>query len=360
MFPYKELQQVHLEITNNCQASCPMCARNIQGGLDNPLIKTQNWTFQDYQIVMNEQLLSHLDGLYFCGNFGDPLLNNDLIDMCAYSTIVNPNLNIRIHTNGSLRNTKWWKKLASVLPKEHNVVFAIDGLEDTHALYRVGTDYNQILKNAVDFITEGGNAEWCFIKFKHNEHQVETARNIAKQLGFKSFTVKNSSRFLLEPKLDVLDKNGLVTHTIEPATEVPIQFIDRKIIESYKEILKNTTIDCQSYNQREIYIDAYKNVFPCCWLASIPYTVVETDSSIEPVRLEILKQYHDLVNTLGGLDKLNAINNTVESIIDSVEYQTVWDEYWTNKKLITCARTCGVSNVEFARPRDQIQEKNNL
>ena len=360
MFPYKELKQVHLEITNNCQASCPMCARNIQGGLENPLIKLNDWSLDDYMKVMNVELLSQLDGIYFCGNFGDPLLNNDLLDMCAYSTIINPNLNLRIHTNGSLRNSKWWTKLASVLPEQHNVVFALDGLADTHDLYRVGTDYNQILRNASAFINAGGKAEWCFIKFKHNEHEVEQAKEIAKQLGFQKFTVKNSSRFLLEPKIDVLDKNGKVTHIIEPSSDIPIKFIDRKIIESYKDIMKDTVIDCQAYNQREIYIDAYKNVFPCCWLASIPYTVVENGGPIEPVRLEILKQYHNLVNTLGGIDKLNAINNTVESIVNSEAYQTAWTEYWTTNKLITCARTCGVSNVEFAKPRNQVQEITNL
>lgn len=356
MFPFKELKQVHLEISNNCQASCPMCARNIQGGLDNPLIKINDWSLQDYKTVMYQSLIEQLDGIYFCGNFGDPLLNSNLIDMCEYTAITNPKINLRIHTNGSLRNSAWWKKLASVLPKEHNVVFAIDGLEDTHSLYRVGTDYHQILHNATEFINAGGIAEWCFIKFKHNEHQVSEAKSIAKSMGFQKFTVKNSSRFLLEPKIDVLSREGNVTHIIEPPSEIPVKFIDRKIIESYKEIIKDSVIDCQVYNQREIYIDAYKNVFPCCWLASIPYTVIENGGPIEPVRLEILKQYNDLVNTFGGIDKLSAINNKVEDIINSNVYQTVWTEYWTTKKLITCARTCGVSNVEFAKPRNQVQE----
>jgi MoaA/NifB/PqqE/SkfB family radical SAM enzyme len=360
MFPFKELKQIHLEITNNCQASCPMCARNIQGGLENPLIKTNSWTIDDYKAIMTETVLKQIEGLYFCGNFGDPLLNNDLIEMCRYTTQVNPNINLRIHTNGSLRNHTWWRELAMALPKVHNVVFAIDGLSDTHKLYRVGTDYHQILRNAKDFITSGGKAEWCFIKFKHNEHQVEMAKEIASELGFSRFSVKNSSRFLLEPKIDVLDKNGNITHIIEPASEIPVKFIDRKIIESYKEIVNNSHIKCQSYDLREVYIDSYKNLFPCCWLASIPYTQVEKDGPIHPVRVEILNQYNDLVNTMGGIDNLNCIKNKVEDIIDSNMFQTVWDEYWTTKKLITCARTCGVSNVEFAKPRDQLTETNEL
>lgn len=360
MFPFKELKQIHLEITNNCQASCPMCARNVNGGLPNPLIKIQNWTLDEYKTIMSETVLKQIDGLYFCGNFGDPLLNNDLIEMCRYTRDVNPDINLRIHTNGSLRNVEWWTELYSVLPERHNVVFALDGLEDTHSLYRVGTDYHQIIRNARAFIDAGGTAEWCFIKFRHNQHEEATARSRAKAMNFKTFTVKNSSRFLLEPQINVVDKHGNRTHYIEPPSEIPIKFIDKEIIMNYKEITEKSYIDCQSYNQREIYIDAYKNVFPCCWLASIPYTRVEQDDVVGTVRREMLSQYHDLVNSLGGIEKLNSINNTVESIIDSTEFQTVWDEYWTTKKLITCARTCGVSDVKFAKPRDQVTSNTEL
>jgi MoaA/NifB/PqqE/SkfB family radical SAM enzyme len=187
MFKFSQIKQVHLEITNNCQASCPMCSRNISGGLPNDLIKVHNWSLEDFKTIMNPTLLSQLHGYYFCGTFGDPMLNDNLIEMCRYSTEVAPNVQIAIHTNGSARSTKWWTELAQALPNDHFVVFALDGLADTQALYRVGTDFNKIIKNAKAFIDAGGKAEWCFIKFKHNEHQVEEARQMAKELGFAEF-----------------------------------------------------------------------------------------------------------------------------------------------------------------------------
>jgi hypothetical protein len=356
MFKFNELKEVHLEITNNCQASCPMCARNRNGGLDNPLIKLTDWTLDEFKTIMPARVLAQLTGFFFCGNFGDPILNKDLLEMCRYSTATNPNLNIRIHTNGSAKSTAWWTELVSVLPKTHCVVFALDGLQDTHHLYRIGTSFDNIIKNATAFIKAGGKAEWCFIKFKHNEHQVDEAKQMAKDLGFDAFVVKNSSRFLLEPKTDVLDKNGLLTHIIEPSTETPLKFLDKKAIESYKEIVSASVIDCQACNQKEIYIDAYRNVFPCCWLASLPYTYIDENAAFG-VRNEMLNQYYDLVKSLGGINKLNAVNNTIESIIDSNEYQTVWSTYWNEKKLITCARMCGRAEInDYAKSRDQQQE----
>lgn len=350
MFKFNELKQMHLEISNNCQASCPMCNRNVNGGLDNPLIKIRNWTLDEFKHIMSKEVLDQIDNYYLCGNFGDPILNNELIDMCRYSAAVSPDTHISIHTNGGARKTDWWIELAKELPKNHRVVFALDGLEDTHHLYRVGTRFETVIENARAFINAGGIAEWVFIKFKHNEHQVDIARKMASDLGFEKFTLKNSSRFILEPKVKVLDKQGNLMHYIEPASDVTMKFIDKKIIEAYKTIVEQSNIDCKVLKEREVYIDAFGDLYPCCWLASVPYSYINPDEAIE-VRLEMLKQHNEMIATLGNI---NALSSTVKDIVDSHAYQSVWNEYWTTNKLITCARTCGQSEVKFAQPRDQI------
>lgn len=349
MFNYSQLKSIHLEITNNCQASCPMCNRNINGGLDNPLIKIRNWTLDEFIRIMNPEVLNQIDGYYFCGNFGDPILNNDLIKMCAWSKTTAPDVRISVHTNGGARNTDWWSALAQALPTDHRVVFAIDGLEDTHHLYRVGTTYETVVENAQAFIKAGGKADWVFIKFKHNQHQVSEAEQRSIELGFKSFILKNSSRFILEPKVKVVNREGDTTHYVEPSTETIMKFIDKDTINAYKQNVEKSTISCKSQNNKEIYIDAFGDVFPCCWLANVPYSYVPPDEAFE-VRNEMLRQHRELVN---GLGNINSHSRSIKDIVDSIEYQSVWDTYWTTNKLITCARTCG-TNTDFAKPRDQI------
>jgi MoaA/NifB/PqqE/SkfB family radical SAM enzyme len=187
MFPFKDLKQIHLEITNNCQASCPMCSRNHHGGLENPLIKIQEWTLEDFKHIINQEVLDQIEHLYFCGNFGDPLLNNDLIDMCQYVTD-NSSVSIRIHTNGSLRNVDWWKKFGHKLNDiEHDVWFGIDGLAGVHEIYRQGTSFEKIINNAQSFISSGGYATWQFIPYKHNEHQIKDCLKLSQRLNFKKF-----------------------------------------------------------------------------------------------------------------------------------------------------------------------------
>jgi hypothetical protein len=350
MFKFEDIKQVHLEITNNCQASCPMCNRNIDGGLENPSIKITEWSLEDFKKIMTPDLLNQITGYYYCGTFGDPILNNNLIDMCQYSTEVAPNVNLAIHTNGGARGIDWWKRLAKAMPKDHRVVFALDGLEDTHHLYRVGTQFQTVIRNAKAFIDEGGIAEWVFIKFKHNQHQVDQARRMSEELGFKYFTLKNSSRFIIEPRQKVVDRDGNLTHYVEPATDSPLVFIDRSAIKQYKKIVDSSVITCKAQHDKEVYIDAYKDFYPCCWMANTPYTYIRDDEAA-PVRYEMKKQHNEMLERLG---KINLLERSLKDIIDSKEFQTMWNEYWYTNKMIVCARSCGNSEVNnFSKFKDQ-------
>ena len=351
MFKFNEIKSLHLEITNNCQASCPMCSRNVDSGLVNPLIKINEWSMDDFKSIMTEELLTQIHSYYYCGTFGDPILNDNLIDMCRYSTTVAPQVHVAIHTNGSARPVKWWQDLATALPKDHVVVFALDGLEDTQHLYRVGTNFKTIIRNASAFIKAGGNAHWCFIRFKHNEHQVDEARAMAEELGFSKFVLKNSSRFVLEPRKAVRDKTTeAVMYYVEPATDTPLKFIDQKVINSYKQILATSKISCKAKNDREIYIDAYRDFYPCCWMANIPYTPILNDG-VAHVRNEMKRQHDELMKKLGDV---NLISRPLKDLINSDEFQHMWDKYWNEDKLIVCARSCGESpDSNFAQTKDQ-------
>lgn len=354
MFKFTDLTQIHLEISNNCQASCPMCSRNSHGGLDNPLLTLNDWTLENFQNVMTARVLNQIHGFYFCGTFGDPIMNNNLIDMCRYATLTNKNIQVHIHTNGGARSRKWWSELAGVLPDNHLVVFGIDGLEDTNHLYRIGVRYETVIENAKSFIAAGGKAQWAFIRFRHNEHQLEKAREISQQLGFESFHHKESSRFILEPRVKVVNRQGEITHYIEPATDTPMKFIDKDAVSNYKSIVQSASIDCQVLKTKEIYIDAHGDLYACCWLANTPYTHISEDAAFE-VRRKIKQQHDNMVNKLG---EVNTFRRSVADIIDSEQYQKIWQDMWHGEnKNIICARSCGIhKDVDISNCSDQFLE----
>jgi hypothetical protein len=124
-----------------------MCSRNINGGGINPLIVNRDWTLEQFKIIMNPEVLTQINGFYLCGTFGDPMMNNDLLDMCRYAKEIKTDIQIHVHTNGGARKAEWWAELAKALPTNHMVTFGLDGLADTNHLLRQADRQNGPLLN---------------------------------------------------------------------------------------------------------------------------------------------------------------------------------------------------------------------
>ena len=216
-----KVTMLHVEPTSKCNASCPGCPRNNCGyGVKKSLI------LQDLDpdiIIAEANKLINLKVIHLCGNVGDAIaykyLNKAVDKIVAQNEFfriikANKHWTLSIATNGSLRSTKWWEELGKKcnlnLFKSHRIQFGIDGLEDTNHIYRQATNFNKIIDNAKAFIDAGGVAEWQYLKFKHNEHQVDEARQLANDIGFNRFFVqqpyitsayhwKTGEEFYLEP-----------------------------------------------------------------------------------------------------------------------------------------------------------------
>jgi MoaA/NifB/PqqE/SkfB family radical SAM enzyme len=346
-----------MELSTNCQAKCPMCARNIHGGADNPNLPIVDINLLLFKQIMTTEFLQQLTTISICGNFGDALLNNDLIPIVQYIADTNPDLTLDIHTNGSLRSNKWWEDFAHALPVNHLIHFGIDGLADTHSIYRIGTDFNKIIKNAKTFIDAGGKARWNFITFRHNEHQLEDARQLSKQLGFNSFQEKQTSRFIGNPWFDVMDNLGNVIYKLENPTEQKIVFIEKKTVDDYKEIIKNSKIICEVEDTKSVYIDGQGFLWPCCFVAGVRNHYSRPDMIVHNYTKDNIDSFNSMVDKFGGIEQFNLRKRSVKEIVDSTEWQTLWDDSFVNDKLPVCGRTCG----KFEEPivsqcRDQFLE----
>mgnify|MGYP003634578455 FL=1 len=148
------------------------------------------------------------------------------------------------------------------------------------------------------------------------------------------------------------DADGNTVRYLEPPTGSKINLITQDVIDNYQDILDASEIDCYVVQTKEIYIDAYKKVMPCCFLASTPYNYSTPNDIAKDIKRQIDLQYNDLIYDLGNT---NALNYSIKEIINSTSWQLVWDKYWNEKKLITCARTCGVNKL--SKPKDQFIQK---
>jgi hypothetical protein len=171
------------------------------------------------------------------------------------------------------------------------------------------------------------------------------------------FVLKTSNRFVGEPKFDVYDKDGNITHYLEPATDSKNKYIDKEFIPKIKEFVEDTRITCSALDKKEIYIDAWKKVFPCCFLGLPQIHRPPENVSLSETKNIVVKQNLHYVNRISQNDSNDASIKSIKDILNSNEWQSInWQkEYWTgDEKMIICARMCGKSEkIPLSSPSDQ-------
>ncbi len=379
MYKSSEITTVHLEVTERCNASCPQCARNINGGEVNPQLHNAELSLDDVRTILKPEFIKQLKRLYMCGNYGDPISANDTLEIFEYIRSHNDKMQLSFHTNASAKTPDWWSRLPAAMGKSHYVVFSVDGLEDTNHLYRQGTVWKKIMENARAFIAAGGRARWDYIVFGHNEHQVEEARALATSMGFEKFNVKKSNRFFSNTKGAVKtnhqagNRKGVTTQMLSMPTnpeyqnaalkqleslskdkgEVKIDFMttvaelkgkigqqkfninpaNKKDMEKYWDSVE---IKCKVSEEKSIYITAEGYLQPCCWTAGQMYVWYWKERG---------GQIWNAINA-AGLDSLDLRVHDLNEVIDGKFMQEIIPESWNKPscaegKLAVCAKTCG-------------------
>ena len=257
---------LHVELSSRCNAWCPSCPRNVDGyKLIDGLIE-EDLSLEKLSTIIST--LPNIETIQLCGNFGDPLAAKNITEVLDF--LIQKKLFIRIHTNGSFKTTEWWSNLGKKIKNtEHLIFFAIDGLEDTHTIYRQGTDFKKILENAKEFISCGGNAVWQFIPFAHNEHQIKKAYALSKKLKFHHFMLQK------KPRVNLNAKHYQTGEALNlSAWSKKEHFHDKMTahIESGK--------SCMHLEYPSLYISSSGKISPCCFMYDVEYTD-KIDMSLE-------------------------------------------------------------------------------
>lgn len=334
-----EIETIQLDHTSRCHLACPQCARFHGSQTDlNPYMPISDTTLDDYKIIL-EPFKPNTIKLFHCGNFGDSLASPTFDETVDYS-LEKQVKEFKMAVNGSARTPEWWRDLAQ---KSKNIVvnFSIDGLEDTNHIYRVNSQWNKIMENAKAFIDAGGNARWYFIEFEHNYHQVEEARQIAKDMGFKQFNVKYTGRFAEQNQTQVETKKGtVVKDRNENHNQKDMQEIKQKY-SSFDEYIKNTTITCKYKKEKSVFIDMEMRLWPCTWMGAPLYF-----GPNNPQR-KSFQSFYDLYG-----EDFNNMRKYGWEVLNHEFFTTYLDRSWNDqndkfKRIYTCGRTCG-NKFEFS------------
>lgn len=319
------IQRVELEISSDCNAACPGCARtqNIQ------LVRPKNLTLEQIHSWFPDP-----QGIKFkfCGVLGDPIVNPQCLEITKY--LVDGGGEIQYSTNGARNSAAWWRELALLGVDVH---WCIDGTS-TNYIYRVNTNYNIIKRNMQAYSDSGGGGTWIYIVFDHNEHEVDEARSLAGELGFKFATRTGMRNSLHTWQAQIGKKNnrevkritttGAKAHSKIAVVRELDAFIQdtNKSQEQTRQIVN--TIDCKYHHGNEIYIGADSTLWPCCFLYDSAFKNKESINdkySIYP------SDWNDL-NTY-----------TIQEILSTPYYQQTLRDSWDPQHSLhmpRCIRTC--------------------
>lgn len=267
---HEDVKWLHVEASSKCNAWCPMCPRNNDGYEIYPGMIEEDLSIDVLEKTL--QALPNLEVIQFCGNHGDPCIAKNFLDMIDLAK--KHVKKIQIHTNGGMRNEEWWRLLASKLTDiDHDVWFGIDGLKGIHELYRQGTNWDKVIKNAQAFIDNGGYATWQFLLFKHNEHQLNDCMDLSQKLNFKDFKLMPNFRNPREGKNYVTGETYIALESTAPSsTQTSIPLIKKTKIEE-----KN----CMHLGLSSIYLDAHGNYSYCCYYLPNPVSKKTKFDSLE-------------------------------------------------------------------------------
>lgn len=343
------IKELGLELTDRCQASCPMCLRNYFGGSEREFIKNTEITLDNFKEWFPPVFLSNLNNMFACGNLGDPVIAKDCLAIFQYVRSINPNCRLAIHTNGSLRTPKWWKELASALSPNGEVIFGIDGFKGQHELYRKGTNWDKIIENVRAFIEAGGIAKADTIVFKHNENSIYDLKDYLLEIGFAGVNIISTERFYGQDHFPVNDLKGNHLYNLEPSTKPEWQkvFVKEhlvKLIEKthYDTMIATTEINPRCATNFSIYVDARGRAFPCPWAVDrADMNLPMHDDNLTIMRGRMLESTHSLMETIGIVDLHST--NIIDALIEN-NWNEKLPQQWINNKPLMCVKNCGIKS----------------
>lgn len=275
---FEKYQSWHIEPTNRCTLACPKCPRTTE-----KINSFYDINVSHLKNFFTGSLLSKCSYVSLAGNYGDPIYHPQLSDII--DIFKNTNVCVNITTNGSHRPIHWWKNILTHLQEKDQITFSVDGLEDTNHIYRVNSKWKSIHDAMKLCLQSDVWVRWKFIVFKHNQHQIAEAEELAKKIGVKKFQLVYSNRYD-GPDDPLIPDDKYVTS------------------KDQKELLPYVNPFC--INGDSHYINAKGNYYPCCWLEfSNPFELNISNNTFDDINNHIL--ITNLANSWQDSSKCNKI-----------------------------------------------------
>ncbi|MEC8957772.1 MAG: radical SAM protein [Nitrospinota bacterium] len=288
-------KMLNLDPTNHCDLKCPLCPT----GLGDKTVERGSMKLEQFKSVI-DRLGKYLQSVNLY-SWGEPLLHKSLADMIRHATMTHK---IRTITSVHLGNLSEEQVEGLVTSGLDKLIVSIDGAtQEVYEKYRVGGDIEKVFNNMRRLIEAKKNHKsnlnvvWNFLVMKQNEHQMDLARERAKEIGVEiTFGLMRTNL-----KDDIL---GKVEDNIEKDAQWIPENPDYNPYDLEKKKRKNPITFCKR-PWMETFVNWNGDVFPCgCVVTEAKYSmgnVFEKDfkeiwngEKYIAARKELLDQPNDL------------------------------------------------------------------
>jgi len=172
--------------TNVCNLRCPLCPTGLmQRGRKAEMISWDTYT----RTIDAAAPWAYKVNLF---NWGEPLLHTHLFEMIRYASDRNLGTSLSSNMSIPIPDERIDELIGSGL---EYLCLSIDGAtQEAYAKYRRRGDLELVLSNVRRIVARRAELrsrtpvlEWQFIPMKHNEHEIDAARKLAREIGVDVF-----------------------------------------------------------------------------------------------------------------------------------------------------------------------------
>ena len=188
-------KRIRIEACSLCQLNCPACTvRKLEKQMP------KDWLgylrFKDFKKFVDDNSFEEI-GL---ANNGEIFLNPELDEIIKYAH--KKGITLSADAGVNLNDVSQVTLENLVKYRFRHLRVSIDGATpEIYKIYRVGGDFNKVINNIkkINYFKKKYNSEyphliWQFILFGHNEHEIELAKQKAKELNMKIEFKRNMSK----------------------------------------------------------------------------------------------------------------------------------------------------------------------
>lgn len=181
---------ISFEPTTSCNLRCPECPSGLRA-----FSRPTGMLEKDFFKETIDQLYKELAYLIFYFQ-GEPYLNPTFLDMVEYAS--SKKIYTATSTNAHYLNDKNAKR--TVESGLDRLIISIDGTtQQTYQQYRVGGNLQKVLEGAANIVKWKKQLKsktpfiiFQFLVVRHNEHQIEEVKQLAKQVGVDQVRLKTA------------------------------------------------------------------------------------------------------------------------------------------------------------------------